>query len=104
MARLWRKSPPVMKYTNTLIKAVATISASAGLFFLASCKVDQTEEGSMPSVDVDVEEGNLPEYDVTGPDVAVGTKTKTIEVEVPAVDVDVPTDENPNPNAQIGTE
>lgn len=55
---------------------------------LAGCRVEQTEEGELPSVDVDVEakEGELPAYDVDAPDVDV--KTETREVEVPT-DVDV---------------
>lgn len=92
-----------MKNTKSFFQAFTAVAA-VSFFALTSCKVDQTEEGSLPDVDVEVKEGNMPEFDVKGPDVAVGTKTKTIEVEVPAVDVDVPTDANPNPDAQIGTE
>lgn len=71
---------------------------------MVSCEVDQTEEGEMPEVDVNVEteEGNLPEYDVDWADVNVGTRTKTVkvpkvvvhmeeeEVEVPYINVDMP--------------
>lgn len=56
---------------------------------LAACDVEQTEEGEMPDVDVSVDEGNLPEYDVDAPEVKVGT-TET-EVEVPDVDVSTET-------------
>ena len=80
---------------------------------LAGCEVEKTEEGEMPQVDVeggnlpeyeinkteegempdvDVEGGNLPQYDVEGPDVDIGTTTK--EVEVPTVDVDMPDDDD----------
>lgn len=94
---------------------VIPIGAAALLFMAAGCDVEQTEEGSlpdvdvsadagqlpeyevekvqegeMPDVDVDVSGGNLPEYDVEGPDVDVGTKT--VEVEVPDIDVDLPDD------------
>lgn len=55
---------------------------------LTACDVDQTEEGSLP--DVDVEGGNVPEYDIEGPDVSVGTEKKVVEV--PDVDVDVDTE------------
>ena len=44
----------------------------------------------MPDVDVDVEGGKLPHYDIHGPDVHVGEKE--VEVEVPDVDVDVKTE------------
>lgn len=53
---------------------------------LAACDVDQTEEGEMP--EVNVEGGNMPEYDVETADVDVGTEEKTVEV--PTIDVDVP--------------
>ncbi len=56
----------------------------------AACDVDQTKEGALPDVDVDVNAtgGQLPEFNVEGPKVEVGTEKKTIEV--PTVDVDVP--------------
>jgi hypothetical protein len=53
---------------------------------LAACDVDQTEEGEMP--EVNVEGGNMPEYDVETADVDVGTEEKTVEV--PTVDVKMP--------------
>lgn len=51
---------------------------------MTACDVDQTEEGDMP--DVEVEEGQLPAYDVQGPEVDVTQDTVT----VPDIDVDVP--------------
>ena len=62
----------------------------APLFALgvAACDVDQTEEGDLP--EVEVEGGNLPEYDVDVADVKVGTDTA--QVVVPDVDVDMPDD------------
>lgn len=59
---------------------------------LAACDIDQTEEGELPDVDVDVSEGQLPEYDVEGPDVDVGTVTDTVIIETPTVDIDLPDD------------
>ena len=56
---------------------------------LVACDVEQTEEGSLP--DVDVEGGNMPEYDVDTADVDVGTKEKTVTV--PDVDVTMPDDQ-----------
>lgn len=55
---------------------------------VTGCDVEQTEEGEMP--DVEVQGGNMPEYDVEGPDVDVGTQEKTVTV--PDVDVDIPDD------------
>jgi hypothetical protein len=40
----------------------------------------------MPDVDVNASGGQLPEYNVEGPSVNVGTENKTVEV--PTVDVD----------------
>lgn len=78
------------------IFAIALLTSGA----LYACDVDQTKEGKMP--EVNVTEGEMPEYEVEGPDVKVGTETKEIEVpevemktekkevEVPSVDVDMP--------------
>ncbi|HXG99932.1 MAG TPA: hypothetical protein VNI79_05925 [Sphingomicrobium sp.] len=54
----------------------------------AACDVDQTKEGELPDVDVNASGGQLPEFNVEGPSVSVGSENKTIEV--PTVDVDVP--------------
>lgn len=67
-------------------KPISLALALAASITLAACDVEQTEEGEMPDVDVSVEEGNLPEYEVDGPDVEVGTKETTVEV--PVVDVE----------------
>lgn len=53
---------------------------------IAACDVDQTEEGELP--DVDVEGGQVPEYDVDAADVDVGTDTAVVEV--PDVDIEDP--------------
>jgi len=59
-----------------------------GASFLAftACDVDQTKEGEMPDVDVNATGGQLPEYNVEGPTVNVGTENKTVEV--PTVDIE----------------
>ncbi len=79
------------------------ISALAVTLLLAtSCKIDQTKETELPDVDVNVEEGQLPAFDVDWADIDVGTTTETIkipkvvivmeeeEVEIPYLDVDMP--------------
>ena len=66
-------------------KILTTAVLGTVLLGLAACDVDQTEEGSLP--EVEVEGGNLPEYDVEPVDVDVDTGTTTVEV--PTVDVDV---------------
>ncbi len=75
-----------MKYRFSWLIPGVVLLTSLGM---AGCDVEQTEEGSLPNVEV--EGGNMPEYDVDAPDVDVGTKEKTITV--PDVDVDLPDDE-----------
>ena len=67
------------------MRKIVTLAAAAALLPLAACDVDQTEEGSLP--EVQVEGGTLPEYDVEPADVDIDTGTTTVEV--PTVDVDV---------------
>ncbi len=69
---------------KTAVMAFALTSALA----LAACDVDQTEEGALPDVDVTVDEGNMPEYDVETADVEVGVDT--VPVAVPDVDIEMP--------------
>lgn len=79
--------------------------AGISLFFalaVISCDVDQTQEGEMPEVDVDVEEGRLPAFDIDWADVDVKTTTRMVkipkvrvvmeeeEIEVPVIDVNMP--------------
>ena len=67
-----------------LIKALA----GASCLGLMACDVDQTQEGELPEVEINATEGQMPAYDVEGPEVNVGTTTETVEV--PTVDVDTP--------------
>lgn len=60
---------------------------------LAACDVDQTKEAELP--EVEVREGQMPEYDVDTAEVEVGTEEKTIEV--PTVDVKGPNDAEGTP-------
>lgn len=93
-------------FTKRTVWTVAPVAA--GLFALAGCDIDQTREGELPDVDVDVAEGQLPEFDVRGPDIDVESEERTIDVptgvdieteertiEVPDVDIDIP-EENEN--------
>ena len=106
-------APRDLKQTECTMKKRLLVSViAASCLALAGCEVEQTEEGSMPSVDVDAEEGNMPEYevrqveegempsvdvdaeggnmpeyDVDAPDVDVSTGEK--EITVPTLDVDV---------------
>jgi len=51
---------------------------------LAACDMQQTEEGEMPDVDISVDEGNLPEYEVDAPEIKAGTTEMTVGVPVVA--------------------
>ena len=71
-----------------MMKNVAKILLGVSFLGFAACDVDQTKEGELPDVDVNASGGQLPEFNVEGPEVNVGTENKTIEV--PTVDVDLP--------------
>ena len=79
---------------NTMIKMLV----GAGCLALVACDVDQTKEGEMPDVDVNASGGQLPEFNVEGPSVNVGTENKTVEV--PTVDVDIPDEAEGNATNQ----
>lgn len=78
--------------TQKILKTLRNASFALLLITpLAACSIEQTEEGELPDVNVDVEPGNLPKYDVDAAEIEVGTETKTVEV--PDVDVEVGTKE-----------
>jgi uncharacterized protein YggE len=75
------------------MKKFAIMAAMTAGLALTACEANVTEEGEMPSMDVDVsgDAGELPEVDVKTADVEVGTEEKTIEV--PDVDVTMPSEQ-----------
>ena len=74
------------------MKIFATILVGMSCLGVAACNVDQTQEGELPDVDVNASGGQMPEFDVDGPEVNVGTENRTVEV--PTIDVDLPDDGN----------
>ncbi len=70
------------------MKKIVIMLAAAGALGLAACDVDQTKNAQLPDVDVNATGGQLPEFNVTTPEVSVGTENKTVQV--PDVDVKVP--------------
>ena len=76
---------------NRISRKNAALLLGAALFTVTAtgCKVTKTQEGEMPNVDVKVEGGQVPKYDVKGPKVDVKTKTETVTV---PTDVDVKTE------------
>ena len=81
----------MLKKFGVLMAALTMVVA------LGACTVEQTEEGEMP--DVNVEGGNMPEYDVEPVDVEVTTDTATITV--PDVDVSTETREVTVPDVNV---
>lgn len=76
--------------TGTIIAAIAAVAVIAfGIFFV---DIDQTEEASLPDVDVSVEGGNLPEFEAETGDIDVGTTE--VEVTVPTVDIESPEEDD----------
>ncbi|MGH7447369.1 MAG: hypothetical protein ACREK1_03950 [Longimicrobiales bacterium] len=65
--------------------------APALMLGLAACTVEQTDEGEAP--DVDVEAGELPEYEVRPSDIEVNWDTTTILT--PDIDINTPPDTTP---------
>ena len=70
------------------MKTIVKLVMGAGCVMLGACQVEKTQNGQMPNVDVNVSGGQLPEYNVQGPEVNVGTENKVIQV--PTVDVKAP--------------
>lgn len=80
-----------MKFTTLL----AMIAASAALT-LTGCRVEKTQEGNLPEVDVETRgDTKMPKYDVDAADVDVGTTQA--DVTVPTVDVNMPPENNATP-------
>jgi hypothetical protein len=73
------------------MKTIVKLLAAGAFLALGACEVKQTENGQMPDVDVNVSGGQLPEYNVQGPEVQVGTENKTVQV--PTVDVKTPAEQ-----------
>ena len=70
---------------NSTIKTLALVTVCLGI---AGCKVNKTQEGKLPTVNVSATSGKLPEYNVQGPKVEIGSKNETVKV--PTVHVKTP--------------
>jgi hypothetical protein len=68
-------------------RILALVLAPAFAVGVAACDVDQRQEGEMP--DIEVEGGQMPQYDVDLPDVEVNRDTVT----VPDIDINAPDDD-----------
>ena len=74
------------------MKTIFKLLALGACVTLGACDVDQTKNAQVPDVDVNVSGGQLPEFNVQGPEVDVGTTNKTVEV--PTVDVKTPAEQD----------
>jgi len=89
-----------VSYRN-LRAGMSGIAAMLLLFGMA-CSVEKTQTAKAPDVDVDVDPGRWPKYNVQWSDIDVGTKTRTVtvpvvevnkkqvQVEVPYIDINPP--------------
>ncbi|MCK0121768.1 hypothetical protein MWU61_14545 [Loktanella sp. F6476L] len=92
-----------MKPVLAIVGGVAAIAVIAFAVFMVD--VDQTQEAALPDVDIDVEGGQLPEFDaevgsisvgetdvkVEVPDVEITTNTETVTV--PTLNIEAPEDD-----------
>jgi len=88
-----------MRFVHTKFAAVVRgVSAAAlSLTLVAGCDIDQTEEGSLP--EVEVRGGNMPEYEVETPEVEVHEERR--QIEVPDVDIETETREVTTPDIDV---
>lgn len=63
-----------------------TMTSAILLANLAGCRAEQTQEAKAPEVDVDLESGQWPRYEVQWADVDVGTTQRTVTVPVVRVE------------------
>lgn len=69
-----------------MTKVLAPVGLSILCLMSAGCKVQQTKDAKLP--EVHATGGQLPAYDVKGPDVKVSSKPETVKV--PVVKVKTP--------------
>jgi hypothetical protein len=90
-----------MNSNKSLVWIIVLVVAAVIAYFAFDMRVNDT--GELPRVDASVEGGRLPDVDVRGPQVEVGTKktevtvptgieTEKREITTPTVDVDLPKD------------
>lgn len=80
-------------------RIVPWIASGALALTLAGCKVEQTEPGRAPDVDIQVDPGKMPEFDVKTPEVDV--KKTTASITVPDVDISTQKKEITIPEVEV---
>jgi hypothetical protein len=63
-----------------MIKAKQILALSAVCIALTGCRVNKTQQGKLPKVEMKTSEAQLPAYNIQGPDVQIGSKTKSFKV------------------------
>lgn len=64
---------------NKLMTGLGLVTAC---LTVTACQVNKTQDAKAPDIKVQATGGQLPKYDVKGPDVNVGTKKETVDVPV----------------------
>ncbi|NSX55910.1 hypothetical protein [Parasulfitobacter algicola] len=76
---------------------IAVVAVAAVAFYMVD--IDQTEEARLPDVSIDIEGGQIPEYEAEVGSISVGETT--VEVEVPEVQVTTNTEEVTIPTLNV---
>ena len=71
-----------MKIMSVFAVVIAAAAIGFGVYMV---DIDQTEEASLPDVDVSVEGGNLPAFDAEVGDIETGSESVTMEVPTIAI-------------------
>lgn len=74
-----------MKVMSVIAVVIAAVAIGFGIYMV---DIDQTEEASLPDVELSVEGGNLPEFDAEVGDIETGTEEVTLEV--PTIEIQSP--------------
>ena len=74
-----------MKTGSIIAAIVAVIAIAFGVYMI---DIDQTEEGSLPDIDVSMEGGNMPEFEAEVGEIETGTEEVTLQV--PTIDIQSP--------------
>ena len=78
-----------MKVMSVIAVAVAAVAIGFGVYMV---DIDQTEEASLPDVELSVEGGNMPAFDAEVGDIETGTEEVTMEV--PTIDIESPEEDS----------
>lgn len=102
------KSDTGKKAAAIALGAVLVAGIAAAAFYLVD--IDQTQEARIPDVNVSVEDGQMPKFDINVADVTVTQKevevdvpTLGVETETKTIEVEVPVDVNAGTTAQTVT-